>query len=222
LFNTKQLFNFAGSMEKKEYILTVALELFGQKGFEGTSVRDIACKANVNVAMISYYFGSKEKMFQSIVEHKASHLKEVFRELIKNEELSEIEKIDVVIEHYVSRMFNNPLFHHLLHRELSLNQRTQMHESIIDILLRNIVVVKKIIESGIQKKVFKKVDPELTMASLIGTINQVLMSDTMCRKLLQKDKDFNPYQSKKLKERITSHLQQLMRAHLLINNNHEQ
>ena len=72
-------------MEKREYILTVALELFGQKGFEGTSVRDIACKANVNVAMISYYFGSKEKMFQSIVEHKASHLKDVFRELIKNE-----------------------------------------------------------------------------------------------------------------------------------------
>lgn len=32
-----------------------------KKGFEGTSVRDISAKANINVAMISYYFGSKEK-----------------------------------------------------------------------------------------------------------------------------------------------------------------
>jgi AcrR family transcriptional regulator len=206
-------------MDKKEYILATALELFGQKGFEGTSIRDIACKANVNVAMISYYFGSKEKMFECIVENRASQLKEVFRELINNSSLSEIEKIDIVIDHYVERIFANPLLHHLLHRELSLNQRTQMHERIIDILLRNIMVIKKIIESGIEKKVFRKVDPEITIATLIGTINQVLMSESMCRKLLQKDKDFNPYHSRKLKERISNHLKQLMRAHLLIKNN---
>ncbi|MEP6615489.1 MAG: TetR family transcriptional regulator [Ginsengibacter sp.] len=205
-------------MDKKEYILSVALELFGQKGFEGTSIRDIACKADVNIAMISYYFGSKEKMFQSIVENKASYLKEVFRELVNNTSLTEIEKIDLVIDHYVERIFAHPLFHHLLHRELSLNQRTQMHDRIIDILLRNIMVVKKIIESGIKNKIFRKVDPEITIATLIGTINQVLMSETMCRKLLQKDKDFKPYQSKKLKERIKVHLKQLMRAHLLLGN----
>jgi hypothetical protein len=94
-----------------------------------------------------------------------------------------------------------------------------MHEGIIDVLLKNIMVVKKIIENGIKHKVFRKVDPEITIATLIGTINQVLMSESMCRKLLHKDKDFNPYQSKKLKERITVHLKQLMRAHLLLTNN---
>lgn len=205
-------------MDKKEYILTTALELFGQKGFEGTTIRDIACKANINVAMISYYFGSKEKMFQSIVEYKASQSKEIFLELLKNKELSEIEKIDVVIDHYVNKIFANPLFHHLLNRELSLNQRSQMHDGIIDVLLKNFMVIKKVIEIGIHKKLFRKVDPEITIASLLGTINQVLISETMCRKLLQKDKDFNPYQSKKLKERVSLHLKQMMRAHLLINN----
>ena len=205
-------------MEKKEYILNAALELFGQKGFEGTSIRDISKKANVNVAMISYYFGSKEKMFRRIVEQKASQMKEILLELVNNTELTEIEKIDVVIDHYVERIFANPLFHHLLHRELSLNQRTQMHDGIIDVLLKNIMVIKKVIENGIRNQKFRKVDPEITVATLIGTINQVLMSATMCRKLLHKDKDFDPYQSKKLKERISTHLKQLMRAHLLINN----
>ncbi|MES1161400.1 MAG: TetR family transcriptional regulator, partial [Bacteroidota bacterium] len=48
--------------DKREHILIVAEELFGENGFDGTSVRDIAHKAGVNLAMISYYFGSKEKL----------------------------------------------------------------------------------------------------------------------------------------------------------------
>ena len=48
--------------DKQIHILDVAEELIAKKGFEGTSVRDISTKAQINVAMISYYFGSKEKM----------------------------------------------------------------------------------------------------------------------------------------------------------------
>ena len=44
--------------------MEAAEELFAEKGFSGTSVRDIADAADVNVAMISYYFGSKEKMLE--------------------------------------------------------------------------------------------------------------------------------------------------------------
>ena len=49
-------------IEKK---LEAAEELIAEKGFEETTVRNICQKANINVAMISYYFGSKEKMMKS-------------------------------------------------------------------------------------------------------------------------------------------------------------
>ena len=42
---------------KQIHILNVAEELIAQNGFEDTSVREISKKANINVAMISYYFG---------------------------------------------------------------------------------------------------------------------------------------------------------------------
>ena len=48
--------------DKQKKILDVAEELIATKGFDATSVRDICSKAGINVAMISYYFGSKEKM----------------------------------------------------------------------------------------------------------------------------------------------------------------
>ena len=52
--------------EKQIHILDIAEELIAKKGFEGTSVRDISAKANINVAMISYYFGSKEKIMVTL------------------------------------------------------------------------------------------------------------------------------------------------------------
>ena len=191
------------------------MNLFGQKGFEGTSVREIAAGADVNLAMINYYFGSKEKLFESIVEFKASYLKGVFEELVNNTSLSQIEKIDVVIDSYIDRMFQSPQFHHLLHRELSLEHRPQMKEAIAEILLRNLVSLKAIIQNGIDSEEFNSVDIELTIATLIGTINHLLLSGVMCRKILQKSKGFNPYLSKKLKKRISEHLKKLLRSHLL-------
>jgi AcrR family transcriptional regulator len=202
-------------MDKREIILTTAMKLFGQKGFEGTSVRDIATDADVNPAMISYYFGSKEKLFEKLVEHKAAFLKGVFAELVNNTSLSQIEKLFIVIDNYIEKMFQSPQFHHLMHRELSLERRPQLKNAISEILLRNFVSVRKILQDGIDSGEFKTVDPELTIASIIGTINHLLSSEIMCRKILQKSKDFNPFQSKKLKERISEHLKQLMRSHLL-------
>ncbi len=204
-------------MDKREAIISTAMKLFAQKGFEGTSVREIAAGADVNLAMISYYFGSKEKLFEKLVERKAGFLKGVFEELVNNSALSQIEKVYVVIDSYVDRMFQSPQFHHLLHRELSLERRPQMKEAISEILHKNFISVKRIIQEGIDKGEFNEIDTELTIASMIGTINHLLLSETMCRKILQKGKDFNPYHSKKLKARISAYLKQLMTAHLLKN-----
>lgn len=62
LENTKEI-----NAEKK--IMEIATELFALNGLEGTSIRDICKKANVNVSMISYYFGGKNELYQRIVEN---------------------------------------------------------------------------------------------------------------------------------------------------------
>ena len=57
---------------KQIEILNITEKLFAEKGFDGTSVRDIAKAADVNVAMVSYYFGSKEKLLDAIIIHRVS------------------------------------------------------------------------------------------------------------------------------------------------------
>ena len=45
----------------QERLLNAAEELFCDKGFEGTSIRDIAASADCNIASVNYYFGGKQK-----------------------------------------------------------------------------------------------------------------------------------------------------------------
>ena len=44
-------------------LIDVAIKLFAEKGYEGTSVRDLATAGGVNVAAVSYHFGSKDELY---------------------------------------------------------------------------------------------------------------------------------------------------------------
>ena len=59
-------------VDKRQQILDAAVELFAEHGFEATSTRMLAAHAGVNVAMINYYFGSKEKLFEALVEDRTT------------------------------------------------------------------------------------------------------------------------------------------------------
>ena len=55
-----------GGKETKEKILTIAEELFSEKGFDATSVDLIAQKAGVNKALIYYHYKSKQDLLNSL------------------------------------------------------------------------------------------------------------------------------------------------------------
>jgi AcrR family transcriptional regulator len=54
-----------GATDPKQEILAAAIGLFARKGFSATGVREIAQQARVNIAMISYYFGSKRGILEA-------------------------------------------------------------------------------------------------------------------------------------------------------------
>ena len=201
-------------MDKQEHILEVAEELFAEYGFEGTSVRELAKKAKVNVAMISYYFGSKEQLIKSLIQYRAGTFKETLKALNK-ETHSPIEKLDLLIDYYVERVFTHNRFHRVINREISLHQRSVFNKIISDILLKNFEEIKKLIIDGQKKKVFRSVDVELTIASLIGTISKVVQSSYFSCRIINIDPDKNSIFEEKHKKRVKKHLKDLMQAHLL-------
>lgn len=53
----------------KNRILAAATTLFAKKGFDGTSIREICKAADVNICMISYYWGGKQELYQGIIDN---------------------------------------------------------------------------------------------------------------------------------------------------------
>lgn len=203
------------SVDKKEHIMEAAIRLFANQGFEGTSIREIAAEADVNVAMINYYFGSKDKLFENIVEYKSTYIRSRIQDIAANVDLDELEKINQVIEAYVERLLNNRDYHRIIHQELLVANRDNTRNAILRMIQANRMHIKQIIEQGIKKKIFKKVDPVLTIASLIGTINQVLLSVSMCNSLFDEHKQVDPYTDTQFRKKLINHLKQMMHSHLL-------
>jgi AcrR family transcriptional regulator len=201
--------------DKKEHIINNAIELFARNGFEGTSIRDLAAAADVNVAMVNYYFGTKEKLFESLVEMKSAATKGILTEIANDSTLSGIEKINSIIEVYVTKLFSGRQFHRVIHQELMLGNRETLQTIIVNLLFPNSLTIKEIIKAAIKKGEFREVDPELTVATLMGTIHQVLQSKKFCNKFLNRDDNYVPYDDPKFRKRVIDHLREIMAHHLL-------
>src|SRR5215218_7726958 len=57
--------------ERRLQILAVAVSLFSQKGFRGTTTKEIAQAAGVSEAMVFRHFANKQELYSAILDHKA-------------------------------------------------------------------------------------------------------------------------------------------------------
>ena len=86
-------------IDTKEQILNVAEELFAEKGFAGTSLRNVIREAGVNIAAVHYHFGSKEELFIAVVRRVAQQIvTSQLEELAKYENLSEPPSLENILE----------------------------------------------------------------------------------------------------------------------------
>src|SRR5437773_3093087 len=110
--------------DKQLAIINTAEKLFAETGFDGTSVRDIAQAADVNVAMISYYFGSKEKLMEAVFEQKTNKIRIKVENLLQNDQLPVLEKVYVLIDDYVDKFISQQEFHKIMLREQLIEKNT--------------------------------------------------------------------------------------------------
>jgi AcrR family transcriptional regulator len=97
----------------EEKIKEAARTVFTQKGYHGTKTRDIAEAAGINLALLNYYFRSKEKLFEIVMLEKMQKLFGNIVPIINNPVTSLDEKIHTMVEIYYKVLSENqdlPLF----------------------------------------------------------------------------------------------------------------
>jgi AcrR family transcriptional regulator len=73
---------YARGEETRLRIIRAAVELFGQKGFDRVSTRDIAARAGVNAPVLQYYFEGKEGLYVACIEYMQLHTTKLLRPVI--------------------------------------------------------------------------------------------------------------------------------------------
>ncbi|MEO0495985.1 MAG: CerR family C-terminal domain-containing protein [Pseudomonadota bacterium] len=61
--------------QTRHAILEAAIKLFGEKGFEATTVRDLISEADVNLAAVNYHFGGKDGLRLAAIDHLATQFR---------------------------------------------------------------------------------------------------------------------------------------------------
>ncbi|WP_229208735.1 TetR/AcrR family transcriptional regulator [Dyadobacter luticola] len=195
-------------------IIEVAEQLFAQKGFAGTSVRDIAQEADVNVSMISYYFGSKEKLIEALFQLRMNQSRSRLETLLMDEDLVPMQKINILIDSVIDRLMGNQCFHNIMLREQLSSERTPIiSEYILSLKLRNMELMQRLINEGQDAGVFRKnIDMGLMSTTLYGTINYAIATQDFYKKInnleSMSEEDFQRY----LKRKLSQHLKSLFKS----------
>ncbi len=95
-------------LSTEDKILIAASKVFTEKGFSGTRTRYIAEEAGINLALLNYYFRTKEKLFEQVMKVKIVLLFGQIIPIVTNEKTSLDEKIDLASVKYFDILTKNP------------------------------------------------------------------------------------------------------------------
>jgi AcrR family transcriptional regulator len=198
---------------KQLQLLDTAESLFSQKGFDGTSVRDIAEAAGINTAMISYYFGSKEKLMEEIFERKSLNIKEKVANLLKDDNLDPLEKMYSLVDMYIEGILSRKTFHRILLCEQIINQNPSIITMLDKMKTKNSEYINDLIRLGQKKGLFKKnIDIPMMTNTLIGTVSHTLVNLDFYKSYHHmeglKDEDFE----RVVKKKLSAHIKHIYKA----------
>ena len=155
--------------DKQIKIVQVAEKLFAEKGYDGTSIRKIAEVAGVNLAMISYYFGSKEKLLEALFSHRSQDFRMQAEEAITANK-SYLERVDLLVEVMVTKIHNNRALYKILHFESATLTRTSVIQKHLKRKKENYHLIEKFIHQGQTDGVFgKNIHIPLLSSTILGT-----------------------------------------------------
>jgi AcrR family transcriptional regulator len=100
--------NIEKNASTEEKIKEAARVVFTRKGFAATRTRDIAEESGYNLALINYYFRSKEKLFDIImVEHLQMFMHSIVA-IVNDRSTTLHEKLEILVAHYIDMLIENP------------------------------------------------------------------------------------------------------------------
>ncbi len=147
-------------------ILTAAEEAFAAHGLAGARTEGIAARAGVNKALLYYYFGSKHDLYRAVLEHLLEEFRRTIGPADSPPHSSRARLIDFV-NRYFDFLASHPNFPRLMQREVT-ESKGELDWILRDYYRPLLSGVVALIEAGIRRGEFRRVDPRQASLTLMG------------------------------------------------------
>jgi len=172
-------------LSTEEKIKAAARKVFLRKGFSATRTRDIAEEAGINLALLNYYFRSKQKLFEEVMKEKIQTLLQTLIPVLINPSTSLEDKMKLIVSNYIEVLIANndlPIF--------VLNELRKENVNFIS----NIPIQKVLLQSSFMMQLKERrsdINPIHFLVSLLGmTIFPFVAKPILTQSGLVSEKNF--------------------------------
>lgn len=156
----------------REQLLIAAGELMVERGSTDVSLSDIAVRSGLNSALVKYYFGNKAGLMLALLRKVLGPALTQLQHLLEMD-LSPEDKLRVHISGMINAYFEHPYVNRLMHQLLS-EDATTFGPLIAEEFSKPVAEAqKRILEEGMNARVFRAVDPLLFYFQVVGACDQL-------------------------------------------------
>lgn len=168
-------------------LLEVGTRLFAERGLHGVGIRELCQEAGTSISMISYYFGSKEGLYQAVLQEQFACFSEI------HEIRQTVEDPVLMVESYLRWTFrrhrNNPQLLRFYTSELT-NPTPYFEPVVLPVVDAVIVTVAQAIEEGMRRGQFREdLHPTNAALALAGMVNFFFLSSLATKRLVSQAPD---------------------------------
>lgn len=186
---------------RRNQLTRAAYKVVSRKGYYNFTVRDIAREAGLSTGLVHYYFKNKDDLLVSVLRVMNENLSFYLAKALEQTNDPK-EKIIIFIDeafHLVER--EKEYFHVLIDFWTQINHNERMRKANVKLYQSYRAECSKILQEGIEKKVFKDVDVEYTATMIVAFVQGLIIQYIIDPNAF----DYAEY-NKKIKQQIIENL----------------
>jgi TetR/AcrR family transcriptional regulator len=168
--------------DARERLMNVGMKLFGEKGLDGTTTRELAREAKINVSLISYYFGSKLGLYRAIIEAHFERVRNVTEPILASLRDAKITRNSLenmlrsTVDGVIEQNLKFPQMKQITFREITSGMRYagDLFKANVDPILEAFTkIFSRAQDEGVLRKDFH---PRILLLMLVHTVDVYVLS----------------------------------------------
>ena len=160
--------------EKRLVIARAAADLIFRQGYNETSVSQIARECGIGKSTLYDYFSSKEEIILTLLDEPLSEVQKKAEEIASSHG-SVLDRLTRILEMHLEVLLRDRAYFFKLGFEfqrlpLEVQARHEVKRGAYQVLLKNLI------EEGIQEGLFRQVDPDIVMKTTLSILSSVVMT----------------------------------------------